>query len=46
MVWKGVVIEESLENKDILKLVKIIDTKKTTLEKEEDEARISKKSCY
>lgn len=35
MVWKGVVIEESLDDKKILELVKIIDTRKTTLEKEE-----------
>lgn len=26
MVWRGVIIEESLENKCILNLVKIVDT--------------------
>jgi len=34
MVWKGVIIEESLGNKNILDLVNIMKTKKTTLENE------------
>lgn len=32
-MWKGVIKEESLESNDILELVKIIDTRKATLEK-------------
>ncbi len=36
MVWKGVIIEESLEDKSLLELVKIIKTKKTTLENESE----------
>ena len=35
-MWKGVIIEESLENKDLLGLVKIIGTRKTVLEREEE----------
>ena len=34
MVWKGVIIKESLEDDSVLKLVKIIKSRKTTLEKE------------
>lgn len=36
MVWKGVIIEESLEDKSILNLVRIVRSKKTTLEKEDE----------
>lgn len=36
MVWKGVIIEESLDNKDLLKLAEIIKTKKSSLESEEE----------
>lgn len=36
MVWKGVIIEESLEDKNILGLVKIIKTTQSTLESEEE----------
>lgn len=36
MVWRGVVIEESLENNDVLRLVKIVDTSEETLEKEDE----------
>ncbi len=36
MVWKGVIIEESLEDKDLLDMVKIVATKKTMLEKEHE----------
>jgi hypothetical protein len=35
MVWRGVVIEESLEDKTLLKLVKIVKTKESKLEGEE-----------
>ena len=35
MVWKGVVIKESLENESLLGLVKIIRSRKTTLENED-----------
>ena len=34
-MWKGVIIKESLENKDLLKLVKIVSTKRSSLETEE-----------
>lgn len=34
MTWKGVIIEESLDDKEILKLVKIINTRKSFLEAE------------
>ena len=34
MVWKGVIVEESLENKELLNLVKIVETKQTTLEEQ------------
>jgi hypothetical protein len=34
MVWKGIIIEESLDNKSILKLIKIIKASKATLENE------------
>jgi len=34
MVWKGVILEESLEDKSLLKLVKIVGTKTEKLEKE------------
>lgn len=36
MVWKGVVIKESLRDDSVLRLVKIIRTKRTTLEKEKE----------
>ena len=36
MVWKGVIIEESLDDKFLLKLVKIVETRKETLESEEE----------
>ncbi len=36
MVWKGVIIEESLGDKKLLDLVKIINTYKNTLENEEE----------
>jgi len=36
MVWEGVIIEESLESKDLLKLAKTVKTKKSTLESEEE----------
>ena len=35
MTWKGVIIEESLENKNILNLVNIVNTRESTLENEE-----------
>lgn len=34
MVWKGVIIKESLENESLLVLVKVIKSRKTTLENE------------
>ena len=34
MVWKGVIIEESLDDKSLLDLVKIVKTRRTTLEEE------------
>jgi predicted ABC-type exoprotein transport system permease subunit len=34
MVWKGVIIKESLTNDSILKLIKIIKSRRTTLENE------------
>ncbi len=40
MVWKGVIIEESMENKELLNLVKIINTKRTTLEKESEKGTL------
>lgn len=36
MVWKGVVIEESLEDKTILNSVKTVGTRKSTLENEDE----------
>jgi len=36
MVWRGVVIEESLEDRSLLKLVKIVKTKESKLEGEEE----------
>ncbi|UCG95918.1 MAG: hypothetical protein JSV92_02655, partial [archaeon] len=36
MVWKGVIIEESLEDKSILNLVKIVNSEKMTLEDESE----------
>ena len=36
MVWKGVVIEESLNDKSVLNLVKIVKSRKTTLENESE----------
>lgn len=41
MVWKGVIIKESLDNESVLKLVKIIKSRKTTLEKEEDRGSLT-----
>ena len=35
-MWKGVIIEESLEDKSFLSFVKIIKTRKTTLENESE----------
>ena len=35
MVWKGVIVEESLKDKSLLKLVRIIDTEKEKLEGED-----------
>ncbi len=35
-MWKGVVIEESLDDKSLLSLVKIIKSRKTTLENESE----------
>ena len=35
MVWKGVIIEESLEDKTILNAVKIVDIRESTLENED-----------
>lgn len=35
-MWKGVIIEQSLESKDILRLVRIVKTKTATLEREEE----------
>lgn len=34
MVWRGVIIEESLEDKSLLNLAEIVETKKSTLENE------------
>ena len=34
MVWRGVIIEESLDDKSLLKFVKIVETEKSTLENE------------
>ena len=39
MVWKGVILEESLEDKSLLKLVKIVST---DIEKLEGEDRVMK----
>jgi len=36
MVWRGVIIEESLDDKSILNLVKVVKLRKTTLEKESE----------
>jgi hypothetical protein len=36
MVWRGVIIEESLEDKSLLKLVKIVKTTESKLEGEEE----------
>lgn len=36
LMWRGVIIEESLEDKSLLKLAKIDETKKSTLESEEE----------
>lgn len=35
-MWRGVIIEESLENKSLLKLAKIAGTEKSTLENESE----------
>ncbi len=35
-MWKGVIIKESLNDKSLLSLVSIIDSKETTLEKENE----------
>ncbi len=34
LMWRGVIIEESLKDKSLLKLAKIIETEKSTLENE------------
>jgi len=36
MVWKGVILEESLDDKSILDMVRIVKTEKSTLEEEEE----------
>jgi hypothetical protein len=36
MVWRGVIIEESLDDKSLLDLVRIVKSKKTTLEEESE----------
>jgi hypothetical protein len=36
MVWKGIVIKESLDDESILKLIKIIKSRRTTLENEKE----------
>lgn len=36
MVWRGVIIEESLVNKKLLKLANIVNTRESFLEKEEN----------
>jgi hypothetical protein len=41
MVWKGVIIEESLFDKSILNIVKIVKTRKTTLEKESERGTLT-----
>jgi hypothetical protein len=41
MVWKGVIIEESLFDKSILNLVKIVKTRKTTLENESERGNLT-----
>lgn len=43
-MWRGVIIEESLEDKSLLKLAKIDETKKSTLENEEEERKRDKSS--
>ena len=35
MVWRGVIIEESLDDRDLLHLVNILKSKKTSLEQEQ-----------
>jgi len=40
MVWKGVIIEESLEDKSLLKLARIIGTSSSTLEAEEEKGSL------
>ena len=35
-MWKGIIIEESLNDKKVFSLVDIIKTRKTTLEKEKE----------
>ncbi len=35
-MWRGVIIEESLEDKSLLKLAKIVETKKSTFESEKE----------
>ncbi len=41
MVWKGVVIEESLTDKSILEIVKIMKTRKATLEGESERGNLT-----
>ena len=40
MTWKGVIIGESLDDKEILKLVKIVSTRKSFLEAEKKKGRM------
>jgi len=40
MVWKGVIIEESLEDKSLLKLARIVGTSSSTLEAEEEKGSL------
>ncbi len=40
MAWKGVIIEESLDDKEILKLVKIVSTRKSFLEAEKKKGKM------
>ena len=42
MVWRGVIIEESLEDKSLVNFVRIVETKKSTLENEEEERKRKK----
>ena len=40
MVWKGVIIEESLEDKSLLNLARIVKTDTSTLEAEEEKGSL------